>query len=129
MKKVLLWISAMSMVMVFILAACKTEAVPTEEEIIVPEGAVYKDPDAPIEDMVENLLSLMTLEEKIGQMAQIDRMYAEGGVISEYYIGSVLSGGGSVPYDNTPEGWADMHDSFQEEALSTRLRIPIIYGI
>ena len=71
----------------------------------------------------------MTLAEKIGQMAQIDRMYAEGGVISEYYIGSVLSGGGSVPYDNTPEGWADMYDSFQKYALSTRLGIPIIYGV
>jgi len=129
MKKVLLWISAMSMVMVLILAACKTEAVPPEEETIVPEDAVYKDPDAPIEDMVENLLSLMTLEEKIGQMAQIDRMYAEGGVVSEYNIGSVLSGGGSVPYDNTPEGWANMYDGFQQDALSTRLGIPIIYGV
>ena len=129
MKKVLLWISAMSMVMVLILAACKTEAVPPEEETIVPEDAVYKEPDAPIEDMVENLLSLMTLEEKIGQMAQIDRMYAEGGVVSEYNIGSVLSGGGSVPYDNTPEGWANMYDGFQQDALSTRLGIPIIYGV
>ncbi len=44
-------------------------------------------------------------------------------------LGSVLSGGGSVPTPNTPEAWADMVDGFQQEALSTRLGIPIIYGV
>ena len=44
-------------------------------------------------------------------------------------LGSVLSGGGSVPTPNTPKAWADMVDGYQQEALSTRLGIPIIYGV
>ena len=33
---------------------------------------IYKDPKKPIEERVENLLSLMTIEEKIGQLTQLD---------------------------------------------------------
>src|SRR6201999_1320233 len=48
--------------------------------------------------------------------------------LTELGIGSVLSGGGSVPTPNTPEAWANMVDKFQQAALETRLHIPIIYG-
>ena len=41
----------------------------------------------------------------------------------------MLSGGGSTPEDNTPAGWVAMVNEFQREALSTRLAIPIIYGV
>jgi beta-glucosidase len=44
-------------------------------------------------------------------------------------LGSLLSGGGSVPTPNTPEAWADMVDTFQASALTTRLQIPILYGV
>jgi beta-glucosidase len=44
-------------------------------------------------------------------------------------LGSVLSGGGSVPTPNTPTAWADMVDRYQQAALATRLQIPILYGI
>lgn len=44
--------------------------------------------------------------------------------------GSVLSGGGSVPAKNAPpEAWVKMVNGMQSAALSTRLGIPIIYGI
>ncbi|KFK26305.1 hypothetical protein AALP_AA8G230300 [Arabis alpina] len=44
--------------------------------------------------------------------------------------GSVFSGGGSVPTPNaSPEAWVNMVNDFQKTALSTRLGIPIIYGI
>ena len=43
--------------------------------------------------------------------------------------GSVLSGGGSTPTENTPKAWADMVDRFQRAALATRLHIPLLYGI
>jgi beta-glucosidase len=140
MKKVFLWLLIIAIAAVFSLAGCKAEAV--EEEAVTEEKAaeeqdlldtqvidIYKDANASIEDRVEDLLSLMTLEEKIGQMTQAERMYITNSDIAEYFIGSVLSGGGSTPYNNTPEGWADMYDSFQKDALSTRLGIPIIYGV
>jgi len=44
--------------------------------------------------------------------------------------GSVLSGGGSVPAKNAPpEAWVKMVNGMQSGAPSTRLGIPIIYGI
>jgi hypothetical protein len=48
--------------------------------------------------------------------------------VTTWRLGSLLSGGGSVPTPNTPEAWADMVDGFQERALETRLGIPLIYG-
>ncbi|HCC69975.1 MAG TPA: hypothetical protein DEQ09_02310 [Bacteroidales bacterium] len=83
-----------------------------------------------IDQKVDSLLSLMTLDEKIGQMAQAERGSLENlSDISYYNIGSILSGGGSAPSENKVSAWADMYDLFQEEALKTRLGIPIIYGI
>ena len=34
-----------------------------------------------------------------------------------------------MPTENTPEGWADMVDGFQRQALRTRLGIPLVYGV
>lgn len=83
------------------------------------------------DNLVEDILTKMTLDEKIGQMVQVDRSAVINNPqdITNYYIGSVLSGGGSGPNNNTPSAWADMYDSFQNYALKTRLKIPIIYGI
>jgi len=83
-----------------------------------------------IDDKVETLLQQMTLDEKIGQMTQVDRAYLKSTEdIKTYYLGSLLSGGGSAPEDNSPQGWADMYDDYQSIALQTRLKIPLIYGI
>lgn len=78
---------------------------------------------------IEALISSMTLDEKIGQMTQAERASASPDDVRDYYLGSILSGGGSHPASNTPTGWADMHDDYQNAALSTRLGIPILYGI
>lgn len=78
---------------------------------------------------VKGLIDQMTLDEKIGQMTQVDRQFIKKSDVSEYFIGSILSGGGSTPEVNEPKAWADMVDQYQKEALKTRLKIPIIYGI
>lgn len=45
-------------------------------------------------------------------------------------LGSILSGPGSVPgAQASPEMWVDMVNEFQKASLSTRLGIPMIYGI
>ncbi|KFK26304.1 hypothetical protein AALP_AA8G230300 [Arabis alpina] len=93
-------------------------------------NAKYKDPKEPLEVRIKDLMSRMTLEEKIGQMVQVERVNATTQVIKHYFIGSVFSGGGSVPTPNaSPEAWVNMVNDFQKTALSTRLGIPIIYGI
>lgn len=48
---------------------------------------VYKNPSALIEERVKDLLSRMTLEEKIGQMTQIERSVATPSVITDLSIG------------------------------------------
>jgi beta-glucosidase len=78
---------------------------------------------------IEDILSRMTLEEKIGQMTQVERGSIKPGDIKKYFIGSILSGGGSYPTPNNINSWVEMITQFQDEALSTRLQIPIIYGI
>ncbi|VAI36765.1 unnamed protein product [Triticum turgidum subsp. durum] len=91
---------------------------------------LYKDAAKPVEDRVADLLGRMTLAEKIGQMTQIERLVATPDVLRDNFIGSLLSGGGSVPRKGaTAKEWQDMVDGFQRACMSTRLAIPMIYGI
>ncbi|CAO2185204.1 unnamed protein product [Urochloa humidicola] len=93
-------------------------------------GARYKDPSQPLNRRIEDLLSRMTLAEKIGQMSQIERENATADVVRGYFVGSVLSGGGSVPAPEAPaEAWVEMVNEMQRAAMSTRLGIPMLYGI
>ena len=90
---------------------------------------VYPDPAQSVDSRVEDLLVRMTLDEKIGQMTQVELGSIQPGDITNYYIGSILSGGDGNPSTNNPQAWQDMVKGFQMEALSTRLKIPMIYGI
>ena len=97
-----------------------------------PAGVLpYQDPSLPISRRVSDLLGRMTLAEKVGQMTQAERASVDADTtqITSDNLGSVLSGGGSVPTPNTPTAWADMVDRYQAAALKTRLGIPLLYGI
>ena len=89
----------------------------------------YLDASKPTAVRVADLLSRMSLAEKAGQMVQAERLgLTSPSQIADLGLGSILSGGGSVPAANTPEGWADMIDGYQRQALSTSLQIPLLYG-
>ncbi|MCE3051501.1 hypothetical protein HAX54_050002, partial [Datura stramonium] len=91
---------------------------------------LYKDPNKPIIARIRDLMNRMTLAEKIGQMTQLDRKVLTYDIMKNYGIGSVLSGGGSVPKSQaTAREWVDMVNEFQKGTLSSRLGIPMIYGI
>ncbi|RIX60563.1 protein GluA [Paenibacillus nanensis] len=93
----------------------------------------YLDPAKTVEERAADLLSRMTVEEKAGQMIQAERANITPQEVKQYYIGSVLSGGGSFPNgrqsDSTPGKWRELTDSYQDGALSTRLGIPLLYGV
>ena len=91
----------------------------------------YQNASLPDSERAADLLSRMTLAEKVGQMTQAERGQVTGdpSQITQLGLGSILSGGGSTPTPNTPAAWADMVDRFQRAALATRLHIPILYGI
>jgi len=77
------------------------------------------------------LLATMTLEEKVGQMTQAEQeKLTDVKDIQTYFLGSLLSGGSSDPKaGNSLQAWTDMYDGYQKEALQTRLKIPILYGV
>ena len=76
------------------------------------------------------LIAKMTLDEKIGQMVQVDSAALKDKTdVKKYFLGSVLSGGGSDPADNLPATWLKLANDFQAQALQTRLKIPLLYGV
>lgn len=89
---------------------------------------LYKNPHAPVSVRVQDLMARMTLDDKIGQMTEAERQAATPAQSAAARLGSILSGGGSTPTPNTPQGWADMVDAYQRAATSTGLGIPIVYG-
>ena len=81
----------------------------------------------------KELLARMSLDEKIGQMIQPDQAFLKDpDDVAKYFLGSLLSGGGSGPKnkdDYNLKGWTDLVDGFQRRAMRTRLAIPLVYGI
>lgn len=79
----------------------------------------------------KTLLVRMTLDEKIGQMTQAELCHlGDLTDVRKYHLGSVLSGGDADPSDgNSQQAWSDVYDRCQQEALKSRLRIPLLYGI
>ncbi len=100
-----------------------------------------------VDAQVTDLLSKLTLEEKIGQMTQIDVLRMMGDpnnewdrgpldpnwmkiVLEDNHVGSILSGGGNAPVPNTPRAWADMTAQIQKYALEhSSQKVPLIYGV
>lgn len=56
---------------------------------VVAEGEYvkYKDPKQPVGARIKDLMKRMTLEEKIGQMTQIERKVATAHVMKQNFIG------------------------------------------
>lgn len=88
-------------------------------------------PFTAFDDAANDLLSKMTLEEKVGQMTQAEQdALVDPNDITNYFLGSVLSGGNSDPKEgNSLEAWTKMYERCQSLALKSRLAIPILYGV
>ncbi len=80
-------------------------------------------------EKVQQLLDSMTLEQKVGQMLQPDTRSITPEEVAEYYIGSILSGGGASPSTgNTAADWAARADAYQQAAIEG-FGIPLLYGV
>ena len=87
-------------------------------------------PTAACEAKASELLGKMSIAEKIGQMTQPDRGYVKkSSDVTQFALGSILSGGGSSPPRNEPSAWLNMVSEYENAAFATRLKIPLIYGI
>ena len=78
--------------------------------------ARYLDAALPVADRVQDLLARMTVEEKVGQMLQLDARGDYADDILHKHVGSILHA--------SPERLAHAHDLTAE----TRLRIPLLVG-
>jgi beta-glucosidase len=102
----------------------------TEPSTSQRDALLYKDASVPVARRVDDLLRRMTLEEKIGQMAQADHASLQSpSDVNALFLGSVLSGGDSELPDVSAKGWRRHTETLQKRALATRLGIPLLYGI
>lgn len=84
--------------------------------------------DVDINDRVEEILSGLSLEDKLGQMVQAQFADASFNKIRSMCIGSVFNGGEEPVTPNNPENWAAAIDAMQQAALDG-CGIPILYGL
>lgn len=89
---------------------------------------IYRDPSKSIDLRVQDLLRHMSLDEKIGQMTQVEKNSISAEDVARYGIGSILSGGGGNPTPNNPTAWREMVMGYMKASLESRLGVPIIYG-
>ncbi len=83
----------------------------------MPTKFPYKDARRPISERVEDLLSRMTLAEKVGQMCQMNGREDANRWLREHHAGSFLHMLG------------DETNALQRLAADTRLGIPVLFGI
>lgn len=108
----------------------KTADTEEEDDSSDVDKSVYMDPDRTVEERVEALLAQMTLEEKLAQMVQPEQNGISINEITQYGVGSVLSGGGSAPRTgNSAEDWQAHINNMKQAALDSRLGIPLLYGV
>ena len=85
--------------------------------------------ESQIEQKVDALLKLMTLDEKIGQMSQIRHFeVAADALVTEKFIGSIIHTQGPNP-GKTALDWQNRFVKLQKKALSTRLGIPLLFAV
>ncbi|MBV8974744.1 MAG: glycoside hydrolase family 3 C-terminal domain-containing protein, partial [Sinobacteraceae bacterium] len=100
---------------------------PTHTQAAVP---------AEIEAFVSELLSRMSLEEKVAQMIQADVGSLTAEDLRTYKLGAVLAGGGAAPRGGvraSPQAWLDLADTLYRSAMqpntAAHAPIPILFGV
>lgn len=86
-----------------------------------------------MEARISQIVASMTLQQKIGQMTQPEIKSVTPAEVSQYYIGSVLNGGGSWPNGNKQASvgdWLKLADQYYVASISTdmKVKVPVIWG-
>ncbi|MFC6082463.1 glycoside hydrolase family 3 N-terminal domain-containing protein [Sphaerisporangium aureirubrum] len=94
------------------------------------ESAVKRDPSD--ERRIAKIVAGMTLAEKVGQMTQPEITQITPEEVKQYFIGTVLNGGGAWPNRDkhaSTQDWLSLADAYWQASVSTRTKIPVIWGI
>lgn len=86
-----------------------------------------------MEQRIAGIVAGMTLEQKVGQITQPEIRYITPDEVRQYYIGSVLNGGGSWPDGDKAASladWAALSARYYRASESTDMavQIPVIWG-
>ena len=90
--------------------------------------------DPAVERRADELLSAMSLEQKVGQIIQADIASVTADDVYRYHLGSVLNGGNSDPggrYNALAKDWLAAADAFYAASMKPNgklPRIPVIWG-
>ena len=89
--------------------------------------------DAAMEAKIADIVAGMTLAQKVGQMTQAEIKSVTPEQVRQYYLGSVLNGGGSFPDNNkraTVADWVKLADAYWHASMNTdaSVKIPAIWG-
>lgn len=91
-------------------------------------------PNTELEGRVDQILQKMSVPEKVGQILQAEIQSIEPGDIKRFHLGSVLNGGGSMPYRKeqpSVKDWLSLADSIYAESMDDtdgRVAVPVIWG-
>ena len=91
--------------------------------------------DPAVEARAADILSKITLKQKVGQVIQADSGSVTPEEVTEYRLGSILSGGNSAPGEEpyaTAEAWLAAADEYFEASIDpegVEIAIPLIWGI
>ena len=123
-SKLLLCLSAAAF-----LAGCQT----AQTTIWPAAASPASEADAAIDARVRSIVAGMTLEQKIGQITQPDIRSVKPEEVRQYYIGSILNGGGAWPgmkMQSTVDDWLKLSEQFYQASMSTDMpvKIPVIWG-
>ncbi|HYD79600.1 MAG TPA: exo 1,3/1,4-beta-D-glucan glucohydrolase [Paucimonas sp.] len=113
------------------LATATVSALPTYTDWPAIASAIPK--DAAMEARIDGIIASMTLAQKVGQMTQPEIKSITPAQVTQYYIGSVLNGGGSWPNNNkyaTAADWVALADRYYDASMATDMatKIPLIWG-
>ncbi|WP_229421852.1 glycoside hydrolase family 3 protein [Massilia aquatica] len=131
------------------LAACDSDSDPAKPDTPTPPPPVVVDAvkqysdfpnvasdikkDPAMETSIAAIVAGMSVAEKVGQMTQPEIKSITPDQVRQYYIGSVLNGGGSFPGNNklaAPADWLKLADAYWKASMATdaKVRIPVIWG-
>lgn len=87
-----------------------------------------------VEAKIAGIVAGMTLEQKVGQITQAEIRSITPDEVRQYYIGTILNGGGAWPQKNKHAAvgdWAKLADDFAKAALASdmKVKVPLIWGI
>ncbi|RZM35796.1 MAG: 1,4-beta-D-glucan glucohydrolase, partial [Sphingomonas sp.] len=107
---------------------------PVAHPEIWPTANARPSRDPKVEARIDAIMKRMSVEDKIGQLIQVDIASIEPSDLRTYKLGSILNGGNAGPHGNDlapPVEWLKLADDFYDASMARsdgRPAIPVIWG-